>query len=90
MTNDSPFDAAVALRPQADGTFIGNTSAAYGNMVGPFDGVTAARALAQRMARELAPRGTCTGSRATPGPTSSICGRGARSSDTLWDGSRIA
>ena len=45
MTNDSPFDAAVALRPQADGTFIGNTSAAYGNMVGPFGGVTAAQAL---------------------------------------------
>ncbi|MDQ3270705.1 MAG: thioesterase family protein, partial [Pseudomonadota bacterium] len=40
-----PFDAAVALQPQADGTFLGHTSAAYANMVGPFGGVTAAQAL---------------------------------------------
>ena len=39
------FDAAIALQPQADGTFVGHTSAAYGNMVGPFGGVTAAQAL---------------------------------------------
>ena len=39
------FDAAVALQPQADGTFLGHTSPAYGNMVGPFGGVTAAQAL---------------------------------------------
>lgn len=39
------FDAAVALQPQGDGTFLGHTSPAYGNMVGPFGGVTAAQAL---------------------------------------------
>jgi acyl-CoA thioesterase len=39
------FDAAVALQQQADGTFLGHTSAAYANMVGPFGGVTAAQAL---------------------------------------------
>ena len=39
------FDEAVRLRPQADGTFLGHTSAPYGNMVGPFGGVTAAQAL---------------------------------------------
>jgi acyl-CoA thioesterase len=41
----SPFDAAVALQPQADGSFVGHTSAAYANMVGPFGGLTAAQAL---------------------------------------------
>lgn len=40
-----PFDGAVALQSQADGTFLGHTSPAYGNMVGPFGGVTAAQAL---------------------------------------------
>ena len=40
-----PFDAAVALQVQADGSFLGHTSAAYANMVGPFGGVTAAQAL---------------------------------------------
>lgn len=40
-----PFDSAVALQMQADGTFLGHTSAAYANMVGPFGGVTAAQAL---------------------------------------------
>jgi len=40
-----PFDAAVALQPQADGVFLGHTSPAYANMVGPFGGVTAAQAL---------------------------------------------
>ncbi|MES2243972.1 MAG: thioesterase family protein [Pseudomonadota bacterium] len=40
-----PFDTAVALQAQADGTFLGHTSAAYANMVGPFGGVTAAQAL---------------------------------------------
>lgn len=40
-----PFDSAVALQPQADGTFLGHTSPAYANMVGPFGGVTAAQAL---------------------------------------------
>ena len=40
-----PFDSAVALQPQADGTFLGHTSPAYANMVGPFGGITAAQAL---------------------------------------------
>ena len=35
----------MALQPQADGTFLGHTSAAYGNLVGPCGGVTAAQAL---------------------------------------------
>ena len=45
MHSSSPFDDAVALAPQADGSFLGHTSAAYGNMVGPYGGVTAAQAL---------------------------------------------
>jgi acyl-CoA thioesterase len=45
MSAGSPFDQAIALQPQADGTFLGHTSPAYGNMVGPFGGVTAAQAL---------------------------------------------
>ena len=40
-----PFDLAVALQPQADGSFLGHTSPAYANMVGPFGGITAAQAL---------------------------------------------
>jgi len=40
-----PFDSAVALQAQADGTCLGHTSAAYANMVGPFGGITAAQAL---------------------------------------------
>jgi acyl-CoA thioesterase len=40
-----PFDQAVALSPLAEGRWQGRTSAAYGNMVGPFGGVTAAQAL---------------------------------------------
>ncbi len=43
MTHD--FDAAVALTPQADGTWLGHTSYAYANMVGPYGGITAAQAL---------------------------------------------
>lgn len=39
------FDQAIALEPQADGTFTGHTSAAYANMVGPFGGVTAAQVM---------------------------------------------
>lgn len=45
MSSLHPFDAAVALQMQADGSFLGHTSAAYANMVGPFGGVTAAQAL---------------------------------------------
>ncbi|MDP3606356.1 MAG: thioesterase family protein [Polaromonas sp.] len=40
-----PFDSAVALQVQADGSFLGHTSTAYANMVGPFGGITAAQAL---------------------------------------------
>jgi acyl-CoA thioesterase len=39
------FDAAIALAPQEAGVWKGHTSPAYGNMVGPFGGVTAAQAL---------------------------------------------
>ena len=40
-----PFDKAIKLAPQEDGTWLGHTSAPYANMVGPFGGVTAAQAL---------------------------------------------
>ena len=40
-----PFDQAIALQPQADGTWLGHTSPAYANMIGPFGGITAAQAL---------------------------------------------
>lgn len=40
-----PFDTAVALQGQADGSFLGQTSPAYANMVGPFGGTTAAQML---------------------------------------------
>ena len=40
-----PFDEAVALQPQADGRFLGHTSAPYGNFVGPFGGISAAQML---------------------------------------------
>lgn len=39
------FDEAVALTPQADGSWLGHTSPAYANMVGPYGGITAAQAL---------------------------------------------
>ncbi|MET0312394.1 MAG: thioesterase family protein [Burkholderiaceae bacterium] len=39
------FDAAIALEQQEDGGWLGHTSAAYANMVGPFGGVTAAQML---------------------------------------------
>ena len=39
------FDQAIALQLQADGSFLGHTSPAYANMVGPFGGITAAIAL---------------------------------------------
>lgn len=45
MSSLHPFDAAVALQAQDAGSFLGHTSAAYANMVGPFGGVTAAQAL---------------------------------------------
>jgi acyl-coenzyme A thioesterase PaaI-like protein len=40
-----PFDEAIRLAPQPDGTCIGHTSAAYANMVGPYGGITAAQAM---------------------------------------------
>ncbi len=39
------LDVATALVRQVDGSFLGSTSPAYGNMVGPFGGVTAASLL---------------------------------------------
>lgn len=39
------FDQAIALEPQADGSFVGHTSAAYANMVGPYGGISAAQML---------------------------------------------
>jgi len=39
------FDQAIALQPQADGTWLGHTSPAYANMIGPYGGITAAQAL---------------------------------------------
>ncbi len=37
-----PFDEAVALTPRGGDRFAGHTHPAYGNMVGPFGGITAA------------------------------------------------
>jgi len=46
MSQPHPFDAAIRLEPQGEGYWRGDTHEAYGNMVGPFGGVTAAAALA--------------------------------------------
>mgnify|MGYP000885645451 CR=1 FL=1 len=40
-----PFDQALALARQPDGHWLGHTSPAYANMVGPFGGVMAAQAI---------------------------------------------
>ena len=45
MSSQHLFDQAVALKMQADGRFLGHTSPAYANMVGPFGGITAAQAV---------------------------------------------
>ena len=45
-----PFDEAIQLEPQGDGHWRGHTHEAYGNMVGPFGGATAAAALAAVLA----------------------------------------
>lgn len=45
MQQKHVFDDAIALEPQRGDRFTGRTSAAYGNMVGPFGGMTAAQAL---------------------------------------------
>ena len=39
------FDDAIALTAQGDGTWLGHTSPAYANMVGPFGGIMAAQML---------------------------------------------
>lgn len=43
--NQHPLDQAVDLQPAGPGVFLGHTSPAYANMVGPFGGVTAATVL---------------------------------------------
>jgi acyl-CoA thioesterase len=40
-----PFDAAIEVRPQVDGSWLGHTHPGYANTVGPFGGITAAQAL---------------------------------------------
>jgi acyl-CoA thioesterase len=45
MREQHVFDTAIALQPQANGMFTGNTSPAYANMIGPFGGITAAQVL---------------------------------------------
>jgi acyl-CoA thioesterase len=45
MSTAHPFDAAIALQPQPDGSFAGHTSPPYANMIGPFGGITAAQVL---------------------------------------------
>jgi acyl-CoA thioesterase len=40
-----PLDGAIALQPQPDGSWQGRTSPAYGNMIGPYGGITAAQCL---------------------------------------------
>ena len=40
-----PFDQAIALEWQPDGHWLGHTSPAYANMVGPYGGITAAQML---------------------------------------------
>ena len=50
MNQPHPFDAAIALEPQGEGHWRGHTHEAYGNMVGPFGGATAAAALAAVLA----------------------------------------
>lgn len=42
MTEQHPFDTATTLAPLSEGLFQGHTSPAYGNIAGPFGGVTAA------------------------------------------------
>jgi len=40
-----PFDAAIALQARGGDSFAGSTHPAYGNMVGPYGGITAAQAI---------------------------------------------
>jgi acyl-CoA thioesterase len=50
MNQPHPFDAAIHLEPEGEGRWRGHTHDAYGNMVGPFGGATAAAALAAVLA----------------------------------------
>lgn len=50
MHQPHPFDAAIHLQPLGEGQWRGHTHEAYGNMVGPFGGATAAAALAAVLA----------------------------------------
>lgn len=50
MNQAHPFDAAIHLEPRGEGRWRGHTHDAYGNMVGPFGGATAAAALAAVLA----------------------------------------
>jgi acyl-CoA thioesterase len=50
MNPQHPFDAAIHLEEQSEGRWRGHTHEAYGNMVGPFGGATAATALAAVLA----------------------------------------
>ncbi|MFN0160455.1 MAG: acyl-CoA thioesterase [Burkholderiales bacterium] len=50
MSQNHPFDAVIRLEPQAEDHWRGHTHEAYGNMVGPYGGATAAAALAAVMA----------------------------------------
>ena len=47
-----PFDRAIALSPNGEGTFEGRTSEDYWNFTGPFGGVTAATLLNAAMRHE--------------------------------------
>ncbi|MBI5279796.1 MAG: thioesterase family protein [Burkholderiales bacterium] len=52
------FDEAIALAQQPDGSFLGRTSAAYANFIGPYGGITAAQmiqAVLQHPARQGEP-----------------------------------
>lgn len=45
MSETHVFDSAIALEPQADGGWRGDTHPAYANMIGPYGGITAAQLL---------------------------------------------
>ena len=53
MSPMHPFDEAMALQPQADGSFAGRTHAAWANMIGPYGGITAAQCLQAVLTAEL-------------------------------------
>lgn len=49
-SSDHPFDAAIALRPAAAGTYCGHTSEHYWNTISPFGGTTVATLLQAMLA----------------------------------------